>query len=361
MPVKIMPSNIDFSNKPETVPKPKPPYEWYPTSITLCDGKLLRISIPMPDRIAMVIDITNAIFGKNAPLNLSVPDWVQHTGKYLTSGQYEAEVAEQKLYGTWYSVVSLRMGQRDSYVRFQFTKAKAKSPAKLRIEMNPRKLGPEGVDTFLTILKDPNGPFNAKTLLQWAHVTRLDIAVDIVGLRPDELVIHHPQERQRQLYVGTNGDLETLYLHKKGKKAGPGRAVVTVYDRVRERVAKGKLPPFGPAPVTRIEITKRLNAPKNSLAHVASMPDPYGPMRVGYFASQFAGSLAWWKQYIEVRRACSHLDAAALLGLSPSTAKAFASAYQVPHPELIAQGLNWHGWKHGLKLTGLQLLIDTAA
>lgn len=364
MPVKISTGASQSSNKPQPFPKPKPPYELFPTTLAMCDGRIVRVSVPVPDRLSMIIGISDEIFGPNTPAGVTVAQWVLGTGHYLNAAPHNTQPLGCQYFENkkWYRHVTLGMGHRDSSVRFEFSEATKKSPAQLRIEMNPRKLGPKGFKTLLSILNDHGGPFSGKAVLNSARVTRIDVAVDLEGVQTDDLIAFHKDEHQRSMYIGADGVLETLYLHGKPGKAKPaGKVLVGLYDRAKERLKKGKKPPFGPSPVTRIELVRTMSAPHNSLAKIATMGDPFGSVRVGYLVGQGVKPAQWWREYVGLRRGMSHAATVALLGLNAATAEQFACAYLVPTPELVAKGLNWAGWAQGLKVTGLDLLLKLAA
>lgn len=363
MPVKIFTGASKLSNKPQPFPKPKPKYELFPFSLTMSDGRLIRVSVPVPDRLSMVIDITPDIFSPKTPPGVTVAQWVSGAGQYLNGMPHNTQPLGSQYFQNkqWYRHVTLGMGPRDSSVRFEFSEATKKAPARLRLDLNPRKLGPAGFKTLLAILNDPSGPFAGKALLKSARVTRIDIAVDFEGVQADDLIAFHKDEHQRSMYIGADGVLETLYLHGKPSKMRPaGRVLVGLYDRAKERLKKGKKPPFGPSPVTRVEIAKSLKAPKNGLAMIATMTDPFSSVRVGYLLGQGVTPKHWWCEYVGLRRAKGHVATIGLLGLDKKTAERFAVAYLVPKPELVGKGLNWEHWQQGLKYTGLQSLINAS-
>lgn len=363
MPVKISAIANQSSNKPQPFPKPKPPYELFPTTLSMCDGRIVRVSVPVPDRLSMVVDISPEIFGPTTPSGITVAQWVLGAGHYLNAMPHNTQPLGCQYFENkqWYRHVTLGMGHRDSSVRFEFSEQTKKAPARLRLEINPRKLGPKGFKTLLAILNDPHGPFAGKAVLKNARVTRIDVAVDFEGVQTDDLVAFHKDEHQRSMYIGADGVLETLYLHGKPSKTKPsGKVLVGLYDRAKERLKKGKQPPFGPSPVTRVELAKNMSAPHNSLAKIATLADPFGSVRVGYLMGQGAKPQNWWCEYVGLRRAKNHGGTVALLGLDAQTADQFASAYRVPNPELLAKGLNWSGWAHGLKFTGLDLLLQAS-
>ncbi|WP_152417319.1 hypothetical protein [Sandarakinorhabdus sp. AAP62] len=360
MPVKISATASQSSNKPQPFPKPKPPYELFPTTLSMCDGRIVRVSVPVPDRLSMIIDITPDIFGPKTPAGVTVAQWVKGAGHYLNSNPHNTQPLGCQYFENkqWYRHVTLGMGPRDSSVRFEFSEQTNKAPARLRIELNPRKLGPKGFKTLLAILNDPDGPFAGKAVLKSARVTRIDLAVDLEGVQTDDLVAFHKNEQQRSIYIGSDGVIETLYLHGKSSKTKPaGKVLVGLYDRAKERIKKGKEPPFGPSPTTRVELVKTMKAPHNSLAKIATMADPFGSIRVGYLMGQGAKPKQWWREYVGLRRGKNHVATIALLGLDATMAEQFASAYLVPCPELVSKGINWSGWDQGLEVTGLNLLL----
>jgi len=318
--------------------------------------------VPVPDRLVLIVDISEEIFGPTAPTGLTVAEWVHGAGHYLRYEPCNAHHIDSQYFPDqeqpWYKHVTLGMGPRGSSVRFEFLKKTTKLPPRLRLSMNPRKLQKSGFKTLIKILSDPAGPFAAKPLVQAARISQLDIAVDIVGLQTSELVAFHKKQGKRSLYVGKDGVLETINIHRGVSPSKPsGNAVVRVYDRVRERKDRGKNAPYGPADVTRIEVTKALKKPYNTFTKLLAVNDPFAEVRVGYVGDQLVPS-ALWAQYHALARTMQPVAAAALLGLQSETASSFAKAQKVPKNPIVAKGGNWDGWSHGVAYTGLQLLLS---
>ena len=286
MPVIIHPTKVQSSNKPSVhAPKPKPPYETFPTKHTMKDGRGIWVSVPLPDRLSLVITISSDIYGEKAPANLPISEWVKATGNYLQGEPFNTQCLGTQYFPTkqWFKHVTLAMGKRGSSVRFQFDEKTKKIPALFRLDFNPRKLGRKGFSKLVSILSDPSGPFKFKPFIEQARVTRIDVAVDLVGVQVSELLVRHKKQGVRSYYVGKDGVLETLYVHRGKTKAKPsGNVALMAYDRRKERVSKGKSPPFGLADVTRIEITKLPKKPHNYLQKLASFADPFAEISVGY-------------------------------------------------------------------------------
>lgn len=366
MPVKISIKPFHFSNKPQPTPDPVPSIEKFPTLLTLSDGRKVWVSVPVPDMLVIIIDIGPEIFGPKAPSGTSVAEWAYHTGFYLKTQPFNTQHINSHYVPSmgqkgWYKFVTLAMGPRGSKVRFEFLKATKTLPARLRISFNPRKLRPSGFETLVQIFTDPTGPFSIKPILQTARVTRLDIAVDLVGLQTSEVVVFHPNQGKRSMYVGKDGVLETINIHRKVLPSKPsGNAFIRIYDRVRERRDHGKPPPFGPAPVTRVELNKRVNFSKNLLADILKFDDPFKELRVGYVADQMASS-ASWAIYHALLRTVPREIAEYFLWIKEDASSGFEKATKVPIAPLIAKGVNWSGWEQGIHVTGLNLLLEAGS
>lgn len=361
--VKFLDSDFHSYNKGQAKPKPKPSYELFTTVMELSNGWTARVSIPQPDKLKLIINISEEIYGANATLGLSVAKWVEHTGHYLKAEPCNSQHLGNRYFHIpepWYNYVELGMGKREAKVRFDFKRENKNTPPQMWLTMNPRKLGPAGFKTLVAILSDLKGPFSIKPILQLARVTLLDVAVDIVGLQTSDLVIHHPTIGKRQHFIGSDYVLETVYLHRKAYKSKPaGNVFVKVYDRRRERIAAGKNPPFGNADVTRVEVTKQPKKPHNSLADIHAFSDPFKGLRVGFVGDQCQLSRDWVK-YHTLTRTIKPLKAAQILGLSVAQEAALNDALKVTEKPILAGGLNWVGWGEGLKRTGLQLLLEAA-
>lgn len=55
-----------------------------------------------------------------------------------------------------------------------------------------------------------------ETLIARAKVTRLDVAVDVTGVKPEELLIHDRNKRTTTCIYGQDGRLQTVYLGAAG-------------------------------------------------------------------------------------------------------------------------------------------------
>jgi hypothetical protein len=152
----------------------------------------------------------------------------------------------------------------DERVLFQFG-TKGDKPPQCRLEFNPKKLGIDGLNDLDNILGEifPDGwgyVFNN------GRVTRLDVAVDLPGVRMDQFLFLAHQGETYQCFE-TNGHLETLYMGK------PKSNQTRIYSKKKEQLAKGK--PFGKS-VVRVERTLRnLNL---LVGELQKLKNPFGQM-----------------------------------------------------------------------------------
>lgn len=138
----------------------------------------------------------------------------------------------------------------------------------LRFEWNPSKAGAEGQAEIREILSQllPGGPAR---LIGEGKVSRLDVAVDLPGITPDDLIVEALRRRKRHIYIGPDGYIETLYL-------GSSRSnQVTVYDRAQQSKMQSIAPPD--VPTTRIEV--RLKQP-GSFLKLPDIPNPFEKVKV---------------------------------------------------------------------------------
>ena len=197
-------------------------------------------------------------------INLLV-DKIAITAKIPFSGLGAIHAALDKMTGggllkpaapsTSYAVVQLiALGKDDAYIFFD-----PKKPyfPDLRLEFNPAKAGPVGMNILRGVI-DLLLPFGGwEWLVRKGNVSRLDVAVDLSGAR-----MHHFHLLPQQVLVTKTyeraGKLKTIYVgSSKGNQ-------LTVYSKSAQ-MAENKTPLLGP--VVRIEgRLKNLGMPPSQLA-----------------------------------------------------------------------------------------------
>jgi hypothetical protein len=142
------------------------------------------------------------------------------------------------------------------------------------LEFNPAKLGFDGVSSLDMILTEifPDGWLY---FVKYGRVSRIDVAVDLPGMRMDDFLLLPQQGIVYQRFL-SNGHLKTVYL------GTPGSNQTRIYSKSAEQKAKG----FAVSQsAVRVEKTLRnqplkvheLKTLKNQfdkLTFVPSMPSP---------------------------------------------------------------------------------------
>lgn len=338
------------------------------------------VSHPQPDRLIFTAPVSKHIYkagvgGTEHAVMLKLKD-------YLLTEPFNCSVRGKNVWKDQWKYVALGMGDREAYVRFEYLKATQDLGPRFKIECNPRKLQPQGFYKLLQVLAHSACPIDPAKMISIAKVNRLDIAVDVVGLSVSEIAAWHKEQGKRSMYVGDDGQLETVQLHRKLKPLKPGKnldttpkklthrkspagtVILKIYDRVRERATLLKPPPFGPAPVTRLEIvSKKFGTKGLKLTDLHLLIDRFKLIRAGYVLRQATLSHGHWRRYAAFRRTLSSSDALEMSGLAATMsthANAFKDAEKVPYADVLKPGETWKGWPEGMLQTGLTLFIDAA-
>lgn len=144
-----------------------------------------------------------------------------------------------------------------------------KSAPFLRFEFNPAKLGAEGVLYLREWLRDNVllDQYLWSDIATSGRVTRLDVAVDLLGVRTENLLVSSHVKAdggkpfKRLAYHSLAGQLETLYPHfRKG-----ARAPFCIYDKKQELADTGFEAKYGSLSHARVEARKQPNRPITTL------------------------------------------------------------------------------------------------
>lgn len=365
------------SNK-APAPVPPPHKSRYPIQGCDIDQNPFWVSVPQPDMLSLVgLVRPDCFIGGLSDHSISglAPSVMKALSAAGASHPSLVQIGPTKFYvssGT-YTSVTWRFGQDQCAINF--TTGKQETPDAshwLRIELNPRKLGPAGICDLLDTIHAATGKrFRVGTFLNGCHVTRVDVAVDVVGLSVREMIVTGKNTGKRVHYHGVDGGLESLYLHRKvqtntSNEVKPssrklGVLIARVYDRRREMIASGLEPDFGQSDVTRVEIVKtKFGNKKRPLTDLAGLKNPFADLFVGQATTASPGNLWSWLEYVELRRSVPHLQAAEMLGLSANEAKVWELAH-LNHPRDVLESAEiWSHWNDGLSFTGTDILIGAA-
>jgi len=164
--------------------------------------------------------------------------------------------------------------------------------------------------------------FNYQKLFETAHVTRIDLAIDVYGRAPSELLVYGGRI-QKSHYYDDGGVKGTLYL---------GSNKSNLYFRIYDRGAKsaGKGAPC--VPCTRIEANIK-NVPATPNGLLASLQNPFEKIFVADLkvARKIEGALTWWQEFLTAAEKIGSAAAMAELKKSEKKkARAFLQAARVP-------------------------------
>lgn len=350
------------SNKPPAAP-PSPDPTLFSEKIVLTDGRVLWATRPLPDRLTLVAYLQEEHFGGAGGLAQKLPAFA---AQLVAAGK-----GMWKPDGSLMARAHLSLGDRGSVVDVTLSRLKVDGDFayRLRLECNPRKLGVNGCKELIaTLAQAGDAPVNVAAILKQAGLRRLDVCVDVAGITPGELVVSCKKKVKSVFYRSADHHLETVQFHReKAKPKKPlkrltalGKMELKVYDRNREREARGKSPPYPNCTVTRLEVVKTRFPGSFGLSDLHTMADLFATVTVQDRATLNPWKSAErWTAYLTCRSSLGHEGAVSALGLIPKDAALALNA--VPSKSGGVLGHNpWNAWTDSLTQTGIGVLIDMA-
>jgi hypothetical protein len=354
-------------------PSKQPPKDLYPIEKTFSHSQTIWTSIPFPDKLTIINEVRPEHFGAGFS-----PQTAESYGYEITRAFASKTVGvvagKPHFNGTGFQAVQILFPPDNASVYVKLSRAPIKTGAvhRLAITLNPRALGETGFFDLLNQLSMATH-FNLGSFMSDARVSRLDVAVDFVGLQICDLLVSVPFPNKRVLVVGTDEVVETVYLYKPIKlqkdgtvtKAGKnnplGNLKFEIYDKLRERLHKGHASPFGLAPITRVEVKKeRFGNVKFYLTDLAALKNPFEQVRLGHIYSAVTPMSFAWLAYAEARRGSGHRAAVFAGCLTKLEAEHFDAAYEKHQANVVDFEALWARWNDGIKFTGLNYLIEAA-
>ena len=369
MPVKLNKGPPTYNKG--TAPAKMPSKDLYPTKLIFNGDEKVWVSVPQPDKLHLIGDVLPEQFGGGVELTALGPCIMAA----LASGKL-GEVIHTQFTGQYYRQVQIAVGSSGARVFFELRIAPKLSFAahRLVLHCNPARLGQDGMFDLLNGFQKAVGQsFNIGAFLSASRVTRLDIAVDVVGLSVPNLLATAANAGKRAQYYGGDGVLETVSIHRpqkkdqngqlseKAKAAPLGDLALMVYDKRRQQIAYGVSPPFGATNVSRVEVSKRrFGNKKCTLSSLRDLTNPFKGLKVGHVRSAGPKGSWEWLRYVEARRGAGPDQAAFVNNLSEVTKAKFAALY-VDHPaDVIDASSLWPLWTSGINISGLSYMIEAA-
>jgi hypothetical protein len=219
-----------------------------------------------------------------------------------------------------------------------------------RMEFNPRALGVEGIAFLKSQLEDlVIGALSYGHILFHGTVTGIDIAVDLVGVRIDDLDIRIGPPGKSHWYFSSTGQAETGYLGMKKSGNAPWKA----YNKRKHLKEVGGGDPqeqlYGGLSHTRIEYHAK---PMKPFVQLGKIGNPFASISLAYPRTPKGVKPHLWQFFLD---ACQRRGEKAALALMPEgpLRKRYAKTLQAAHEEFWKPKLIWNAWDKALVQSGL--------
>jgi hypothetical protein len=168
-------------------------------------------------------------------------------------------------------------------------------------------------------------------------VTRLDIAVDLVGIRIDDLAIRFAGEGKSHWYYSPEGEAETGYFGLKMANA-PWKA----YNKRRQlkETGTGETQLYGGLPHTRIEYRA---IPKKPVPALCGYKNPFVNISLAVPAAPKGVQPHVWQFFLDACQRRGH-DAAIAMLPEGKTKQTFVGTLDAAHAAFWKPDLIWKSW-----------------
>lgn len=140
----------------------------------------------------------------------------------------------------------------------------------IRIELNPQKMGFDGLQILKDILVKLFGPA-MEAELRKATISMMDVTVDLTGCHINDLLAHREKSKKSCLFWGDHGEVETIYI---GTPKSPRQ--VKIYNKRAEVLQKSKVD-IG-VETTRVECSLMLG--KRSAQNLLTLENPFSDLHI---------------------------------------------------------------------------------
>jgi len=220
----------------------------------------------------------------------------------------------------------------------------------LRLEFNPTALGKPGIAFLKQQLEALvlDGLSFAKVMTD-GRVTRLDVAVDIVGVNISDLLVNVQTSGKQHWYYSANGKQETGYF---GIVKGDNNAKWKAYNKRQQLKDTTETPVAqadGGLSHTRLEYTY---TPMKPLPLLGDLPNRFTEVSVAYPTAPKGIKHHDWAFFVD---SCSRRGEAAALALMPEgkTRNRYQNALKIAHAEFWRPAKIWEAWPAPILNVGL--------
>jgi hypothetical protein len=214
-----------------------------------------------------------------------------------------------------------------------------------RLEFNPHKLAVSGIAVLKDELESLIGEGLSYTdIITKGQVTRLDIAVDLVGVRIDDLDIRISAKGKSHWYYSQEGEAETGYFGLK-KANAPWKA----YNKRRQLKEtgtghEGQL--YGGLSHTRLEFHA---VPKKSVPQLVDFKNPFADISLAVPVAPKGVEPHEWQFFLDSCQRRGH-DAAIAMLPEGKTKKMYVEALDAAREAFWKPNVIWQSWGDALGL-----------
>ncbi|OUY01210.1 hypothetical protein [Ponticaulis sp.] len=285
-------------------------------------------------------------------------NYVFELGK--ASDQTFLEKSTQRIQGykSCYSLVLPMSGRRVLFATHPTSNA-----APVRFEFNPSQFNADDISDFKKVWSFIS--FNElplADLLVDAKITRLDIAVDILGIRPRDVFVYNEDVWKVWSASSLNRGVETLNFYKSsGYTQSPQvnpkkRANLIVYDKRKEQKAKELTPKFGDRDHTRVELSLRKNCHLTSLSNQPYLFEGWDIRRMKLSNPPLEAGL--WQLFLDSARFRGYNAATQLLPDDFLPKDMIDNAEKYLPADLITKDQVWSHWNECVKKSMVLELLE---
>jgi hypothetical protein len=238
----------------------------------------------------------------------------------------------------------------DHRVHIQAGPKKKTTTHTLRLEFNPTALGAPGIAFLKTQLEALvlDGLSFADVVAN-GKVTRVDIAVDIVGVHLADLLVTTKTEGKQHWYLSDEGKPETAYL---AMKQSDKNAKWTAYNK-RQQLKDSLQPPaiqaYGGLSHTRIEYRA---TPMKAFPALGSLKNPLNDISLAYPNAPKAVKPYAWTFFVD---SCVRRGQTAALAMLPDgkLRKTYQKSLDAAHASFWRPGKIWEAWPDAMLNSGV--------
>ncbi|WP_439491332.1 hypothetical protein [Blastomonas fulva] len=376
MAVKISTGDkVHSLTSPPEKPEPYPPSDLIAQSIEYGDRTIL-VTVPFPDTIAIIAEIKNehlespystggGVKKIYSAIDADMKKFVENLKKETLADpkpKVTGGANPKAVFNIAYSETEPLQRAHLSLMRKQGQDFGIWSA---RLEFSVSKATPSGLMQLTSAFENAL-PLLFEKMLPDFRVSRIDPAIDLIGIRPIDVIARIEKPGKRLVYVGDNGEPESLYLYQKKQplkkppasmaKRTTGPLRLKLYER-RDYFRQLMLdPPYGDCPVTRVEAELVWDSKRPMLSSLPKLSNPFAGTHVAY-AAKLVTSHTKPKDWLAF--------CLAAFGSGVRTAQEkwpkgiglnFRSTYSSCPGDLVHPDC-WDQWQDGLAYTGLNKWI----